>query len=138
MSAGLGFRWEMEIDVVTILDREPASKQNPNEFATRDLGLAAYLSIDRPLLGIQKEGPNQIVFQFMDDEKLRVDVNDYFALRGAVQPLRYAIAIRGMKNIVHQAMQAPRPTETQLATAGAGNEGGVPLTTTVRRRRVAT
>jgi hypothetical protein len=69
--------------------------------------------------------------------KLRTDVNDYFGLRGSVQPLRFATALRGLKNILHQAMQSPRSAEPTAATFGLGSLRTVQGAPTVRRRRVA-
>ena len=91
--------------------------------------------MDHPLLGVRKDGPNQVVFLFANDEKLRTDVNDYFGLRGSVQPLRFATAFRGLKNILHQTLRAQVPVETQVATPNASNVEAVPGTPTVRRRR---
>ena len=125
----------MEIDVTMLPDREPKSQQDSTEFITRDLGLATFLSLDHSLLGVQRDGPNLIAFQFMDDARLRSDVDDYFALRGSVQPLRFATALRGLKNVLHQAMQLPRPAETALAPACPSSVETVSGTPTVRRRR---
>lgn len=74
-------------------------------YETSDLGLAAFLSLDRPLVGVVKDGPSRVRFRFLDDPRLRSDVDDYFGLRGSVQPLRYNLALRGLKSVVHEVLR---------------------------------
>lgn len=108
----------------------------PSEFITSEVGLAAYLSLGHPILEVRKIATNQVAFVFQDDQQLRAEVADYFAMRGAVQPLRFATSLRGLKNILHQALREPMPVGPERNDRSTRPLGRIPGATTVRRRRM--
>ena len=70
-------------------------------YSTHDLGEATYISIFHPLAGTTRNDAGRVSFLFEDGEGIRILAADYYANRGVVAPMRYMLALRGMKSTIH-------------------------------------
>jgi hypothetical protein len=69
---------------------------------TNDLYLAGYLLASGFSLESHIRQGTSTVFCFNESDKLNKLVEDYFNVKGAVNPLQYGSALRILKNIIYQ------------------------------------
>jgi hypothetical protein len=72
-----------------------------NLFEHRDFYLGAYLMTCGFKLVCHERHRGVTSFYFENNEELENHVNDYYSLKGSVDPLTYSSAIRSLKTIIH-------------------------------------
>lgn len=72
-----------------------------NTFDNRDFYLSAYLMAVGYKLISHRKAHNITTFIFDDSEELQNEVSQYFSMVASVEPMKYGLAQRALKSIIH-------------------------------------
>ena len=66
-------------------------------YITTDMPLAVALSVNFPLVAVDKEEPRKARFAFVDTPELQSYITDYWAKKLLVEPLEYFAQLKNLK-----------------------------------------
>ena len=72
-----------------------------NYYKTSDLSLATTISLNFPIVAIEKDNPHRVVFLFDPTDKLTEFIDSYWKKEVRVEPQQFANQIKNLKTRIY-------------------------------------